>query len=481
MKKLVILVGLVLLCAVGWAGATYVVGGQVESRYLGLLDQYQQSGPFTLSSQGYERGFLGATARTSLEIAVPKGVAGAPDQGVERLQLVFEHRLHHGPLPFGAALMAPALVRGETRLVGVSPGEEDFAQLLAAIPALADSVASFSVAFDGTTRSQVRVPGFVHQLDELRIDWSGFLADSEIGPGGKTLLGSFEMPQLDIQLPAGAISWAGLSGRFDLHETLPLLYVGSSTVESGAIDIDLSDAQSGEQKTVQMKGFEVALDSSFDGKLAGFSQTMTLAGITLDGDTFGPGVCAVEVNNLDGQMLSGFQGQVRDLSLNATDLGPEELLAQLLPLYTRLFEKLVEGSPELNIKQLSFATPLGAVEGKLLVKLAGHPGLALDDPAVLLGYLEADADLSVAQALVDAVMGNSLISELQAAREQGTLPQYSDAEIAALAERQLGTQIEGLLAQNFIVREGRNLRASASFNRGEFVLNGTPLPLFQTR
>ncbi len=481
MKKRIIVIGLVLLSVVGWAGATYVVGGQVEDRYLSLLEQYKQYGPITLSNQGYQRGFLSSTAQTILKMEMPKVAAGGQDSGVETLQLVFENSFYHGPLPFNSGFLSPALAKGETRLVSVSPSDEDFEKLLIAIPELADSVASFSVAFDGTMNSQVRIPAFEHQLDDAQIDWAGFQAVAEFGPGNKTLVGSFEMPQMNLHMAAGEISWSGLNGQFDLTETLPLLYVGTSAMVFGAMDINLTDAKSGQQKNVQMKGFEVTADSNFDGKLAGYNQTMTFAGITVDGETFGPGVCEVEVSNIDGEMLSSFQGQVQDLYRNGTSSSPDEVFAQILPLYTQMFEKLIEGTPEVNIKKLSFSTPMGDVDGKMLVKFAGHPGLVMDNPAGLLEYLEANADLTVDEDLVSDVMSASLIAKLKVARKQGQIPQYSDEELAELAERQLGSQIEGLLAQNFIVREGENLKSSARFNRGEFVLNGNPLPIFQTR
>jgi hypothetical protein len=47
-----------------------------------------------------------------------------------------------------------------------------------------------------------------------------------------------------------------------------------------------------------------------------------------------------------------------------------------------------------------------------------------------------------------------------------------------MAATQVENQLGSLLTQNFIVREGRNLKARAVFNQGKLVLNGRMLPLF---
>ena len=55
MKKFIVLAVIVLLGVAGWAGATYFVGANVQSRYTGLIDQYGHFGPFTLTTQSYDK------------------------------------------------------------------------------------------------------------------------------------------------------------------------------------------------------------------------------------------------------------------------------------------------------------------------------------------------------------------------------------------------------------------------------------------
>ncbi len=477
MKKLKILLLLLVLIGAGWAGTTYFIGVKVQNRYEGMLEQYQNLGPFSLTGKSYQRGFLNSEAETVVKATVP----GVEDQDVaeETVTLVFKHTLRHGPLAFGQGNSTPGLALIETRLVSVSPGEEDFARLLAKVPELGEPFAIFKVALNGSTNSRIQVPGFEEQIDKGHFSWGGLRFESDFAPGDRTMVGTFDMPKMEFHAADGDFVWNGFSGQFDLAEILPLLYVGTSKVNFGNMEMSLPDEASGQRKNVQMKGFEVFSDSSSDGKLVRYAQTMQFAGIAVDGKIYGPAVCEIEVSNLDCQTLAGFQGQVHEVYWGANHFNPDEVAAQVIPLYGQLLEKLVEGNPQLNIRRLHFATPMGDIDGRALVKFSGKQGLTLDNPAALLQHLEADAEVSVAQSLINAVMADSMKKSLQAASEQGRIPQYSDEEIAMLAEQQLNGQLEALVAQSYIVREGGDVKASATFNRGELVLNGQPLPLFQ--
>ncbi|MGE4579565.1 MAG: YdgA family protein [Desulfuromonadales bacterium] len=483
MKKFIVLAVIVLLGVAGWAGATYFVGANVQSRYTGLIDQYGHFGPFTLTIQSYDKGFLESKAQTVVEIRVPQSPSEDGQENAEdAVSFVFEHTFRHGPLPLGASgqqTSGPALALVETRLVSFSADEEDFEKLLAEIPALAEPFAFSKIALDGSVQSRVTIPAFENQSEGNLVRWGGFTLESQAGPDLKTLVGTFDMPKMELIMADGRLTWNGISGRFDLAETLPMLYVGTSRASFGVMDMSFIDKQSGQLKTMQMKGFEVASDSSVDGTLVRYEQTLEFGGVTVEGETFGPGVLEIEMNNLDGEALSSFQGHVQDLYRDSDSFNPEELVGRMLPLYLQLFQNLAAGNPELTIRKLHFATPQGDVDGRVRVKLDGNADAAAGNPAALLQSLDAEADLSVAESLARSLAKDTIRQNLMGARERGDFPPYSDEEIANLVEQQVDGQIDGLLAQNFLVSDGANLKASATFSNGELVLNGTLLPLFQ--
>lgn len=481
MKKLVILSVVILLCVAGWAGATYLVGGQVESQYTRLLDEFGQLGPITMSQQSYQRGFLTSTARTVLELKLPAttrpGAQAAADAQNETLQLVFASAIKHGPLPAGSA---PGMALIETRLVSVTPSNETFEQLLNQFPQLTETLSVTRIDFSGSMTDRVRLPALETTIDDAQIKWGGLSVDSSYAPGDKTIVGTFDLPSLEIHGEKGELAWQGLHGKLDLVEALPLLYVGSTEVDFGGMEMNFAKGKDGAQQAVQLNGIKLSSRSDCREKLVNFKQTLEFGGVLVDGESYGPGRCVIDAKNLDGEVLGGFQAQVRELYRSGQGSTPDELVGQLLPLYTRMLIELLEKSPEFNISSFSFATPQGNIDGRLLIKYHGSQGVDTQNPQAMLQALDASAELAIHENLVKQLIAQNLKNELTAAKLNGQIPDtFSAADIAELAAQQSDAQLEMVLAQALVVRDGDMIRSNATFKQGELVVNGQPLPLFQ--
>lgn len=486
MKKLGILIIVVLLCAVGWAGATYVMGGKVESRYFSLLEQYGKWGPLTLTNQGYERGFLGSRAQTLLEITLPK-TAEEPngEPGTQTVQVLFEHDLHHGPLLFGADTggrksLATGLALIETRLVRLSPGDAELDKLFREVPELRQTIATVKVDFDGSSKSLLRIPPFEKQADDARITWGGLTSSAALSPGEGTLSGEMEMPAMAVHTADATMTWNGIRGRCDLAEVLPMLYVGSSRAEFDGMDLSVTGEDDKGPQEMRMKHAEIVTESSFEDGLVQGNQVATFDGLTVDGKDYGPLVIDADMKNLDGQALSEMQQQLQDVYRRAENFSPDQLAAEVMPVYSRFFNRMMAGKPEVNLKRVYVATPTGEAEGTFRLKLTGQPEAPLDSPAGLLPalqYIDAALDLTVDESLVRAILASQIENALRAAAEASPQVSFSDEEIAAMVEKQVGTQLEAWTAQNFIVRAGDKVKTSATFKKGELLVNGQPLSL----
>lgn len=481
MKKLVILIVVILLCIAGWAGATYVVGGKVESQYTSLLDEFGQLGPLTMILQSYERGFLSSTARTVLELTIPvpprPGEQPETEAPSETLRLVFESDVKHGPLPAGSG---PGLARIETRLVSVTPDNETIDRLLRDFPQLTETISVTDIGFSGTMTDRVRLPALETSIDHEQIKWGGLSVDSSYSPGDKTIVGSFAMPGLEISGEKGGMTWQGLHGKLDLLEALPLLYLGTTDVEIGQMDLNFPNDKTGGQDLVQMKGFKISSVSGVKDKLVHFNQSMDFTGILLDGELYGPGRCVIDAKHLDGEVLGSFQQQLRELYRNAKTTNPDELFAQLLPLYTQMLLQLLDKNPEINISRFTFATPKGNIDGRLLVRFDVNREGDTQNPLAMLQALDASAELSMHESLAKLLIRQNLQNELIAAKQAGQIPDsFSEAELENLAVQQADAQLETLFAQQLVVRDGESIRSKATFRQGELVVNGQLLPLFQ--
>lgn len=488
MKKIGILIAVVTLCVVGWAGATYIVGGKVESRYLGLIEQYGRYGPMTLACQSYQRGLFASGASTLLQItlpAPPEQAAQEPD--MRTVQLLFEHDLHHGPLLFGAgpaASGAPSagLALVETRLSRFDLSDEELDALLGEVPELREAVATVKIDFDGSSETLVRVPAFERQEDRARIAWGGLAFSMEFAPGDGTLKGDMGIPSLVVSSEEAVMNWNGIHGRFDLVEVLPTLYVGSSQAVFGGLDLTLPTMEDEGRQVVEVEQAEFVSESRFEDGLVGVNQLITFDGLTVGGELhYGPLILDVDMRNLDGQALSDLQMQAREVYRGAETFNPDKIAAELIPVYIRYFKRLMAGKPELDIRRLYLGTPEGEADGSFRIRLTGTPGVPLDSPAALLPalrHLDAALDVTVDESLVRAVLANKMEAALRDANSGSARDLFSEKEVGTMVEGQVGSQLEMWAAQNFIVREGRKLKTRATFKEGALLVNGKPLPLF---
>jgi uncharacterized protein YdgA (DUF945 family) len=481
-KKLIIAVLIVLVGLSGWAGATYVIGGQVEKRFLACLDRVEQLGPFQLTSRSYERGFLSSRARTVLEFKVPDPSA-AQDQDQEMakksLTLTFEHTLRHGPLPAGTTpdggfSLAPMLALVETRLAGVSAGDQILDEVLAGIPQLGDSYAFTIIGLGGGGSSRLMIPAFEKTDEEknFTISCGGLTLDSQFSRGMEEFAGSFALPALQVRMEDGHLLWDGISGSFDMSEAFAGVYLGSSEVRLDTMQIAFADPKCG-NKEIVIKGLDVSSQSSREGSNINGFQSVKLSGITVEGETYGPGLVEMELRKFDGEAFSHYQTDMLQAYREVSD--PEEMVIRILPIYTRLFTELSKGSPEIELRRLQFSTPMGEFDGNARLKLHGEEGLNLGDLGSLMKNLEAEAKVKADENLVRAVLASSIEERMKTARDQGDFPSFPDEKISELAGQQVDIQLEALAQQKYLVRNNGKLSSHAVFNRGELVVNGQQL------
>jgi uncharacterized protein YdgA (DUF945 family) len=106
--------------------------------------------------------------------------------------------------------------------------------------------------------------------------------------------------------------------------------------------------------------------------------------------------------------------------------------------------------------------------GAFSVKLTSPVQGAALNPLLLLQHLEAGAQVAVHEELLKGFLRISLGQDGEQASD--------DLEI--LVQLRYNEQIEPLLAQNLIVRDGDVIRADAVYANGSLAVNGQAVPLF---
>ena len=251
------------------------------------------------------------------------------------------------------------------------------------------------------------------------------------------------------------------------------------------MELNFIEEGSDKWNRLKLKAFEVESVSHADGPLVHFDQSLLFGGVIVEDETYGPLVFNLQARNFDGEVLSDFQQKVYAVYRDANTYQPDEFVAELIPLYSDLLVNLLKGNPELTVKQLSLETPMGDAEGRMQIRFSGVPADGVEGPAALLmapQYLDAFADVKMDESLVRGIMISQMKNSLQMdAVVKGTEPMYSDDEITMLATQQFEAQLGMLAAQRFVVREGGTISSRATFNGGELLVNGQPIPLFQAQ
>lgn len=499
MKKSVVLLAAVVFLVTTWAGITYVVGNKAEIYYRHMIQESSQLGFVNIVNQSYERGFLQSKATTLMDVSFPvasKDIAEGEEteQAIEEqnVQLVFEHTLYHGPLPYSSGPSAryglgPAIALIETSLARFSPDQEGLENLLQEIPELKESVSIARIRLDGTTDSLLEVPAFEYEMDAGRISSSGLRIESVYSMTDGSMSGIYDLQNMAFVAPdGGSMAWNGLTGDFDLEQVLPMLYVGSSKAVVGAMELSVPQPEGGTLKAFTMEGMELSSSSSYDGKMVHVEQITTFGGLTIDEDLYGPLVVEAEVKNLDAQVLSDFQQQVVSVYKDADSLDPDALSGMVLPMYLDLFGGLLPGEPEMNIREFSLVTPHGMAEGDFSIKVSGIENVSFDDPLMMLQYLqnvESAANMRMDEKLFQVLMHErlkqSINDQIELAQYMSPDITYTKEQIDKMVKQQLDQQLDMLVAQEYIVVDGAKIKTSMTFKKGELRVNGQAFNLFQ--
>jgi uncharacterized protein YdgA (DUF945 family) len=160
-----------------------------------------------------------------------------------------------------------------------------------------------------------------------------------------------------------------------------------------------------------------------------------------------------------------------------TTADPMAMAAQLMP----LLDQVVAGSPEITLDPVQFSLPEGNFTGRLHVGLDGTalPTGSINDfmnPAVALGAVTADADLSASKPLVAMIAG--LVAGQNMPNMTGPDGQPLPPEqIAAMVDAQVAQSLTMLTTFGIVSDSGANYTCTVRLAAGALTANGQPVPL----
>ena len=138
-------------------------------------------------------------------------------------------------------------------------------------------------------------------------------------------------------------------------------------------------------------------------------------------------------------------------------------------------ERALKAGPSLTLDPLRFRYDDEPFEGRIEIttntaRLPPAGTLTLDNPLLMLGLVNADADLRVSKPLA------ATLAMLAARQQLGSDDSIPPDQLDYMAEAQSGLMLTMLVGQGVLVEDGDGYRSSLQFRDGTLTLNGNPLP-----
>ncbi|MDV2114653.1 YdgA family protein [Alcaligenes faecalis] len=201
MKKSTGLVTLVVVLAAAYGGSTWYTGKKTEA-LMGekvaefntfAAKQLQQMGAsesLVMNVVDYQRGVFSSTARYTITLK-------SAEDADKPLELTFEDKISHGPLPVSALAMGnftPVAALSHSTLVKTKDTEGWYKLTGDKTPLWADSL----VGFSGSVDSTVSFEAIKHQGNEISVDFSGGQLRTKAGGKSEDIIVTGSFPKLIV-------------------------------------------------------------------------------------------------------------------------------------------------------------------------------------------------------------------------------------------------------------------------------------------
>ncbi|OOZ36007.1 YdgA family protein [Solemya velesiana gill symbiont] len=462
MKKFAVLFVLIVAALLAIPG---YVGHQVEARYQVLVARLEMSG-FQVAKHIYQRGWFGANAETDFVLPIPAPDADIPDN-IKEVGFSIHSDIVHGPLmPAGgiglAEINTRILVDGEN----VFP--EDYPAKI-----------QIRVSWNGAGETLVDLPATVIPSNENRprIDFGGMSGQMLFNAGFSKIDTTMALPGLSVSegeakrmvlqgVRADSKSWLDESG----------LMLGGGVFEVDRFELVMID----DLTSIVLQEIGADVDSGKQGENVSGTITCRLKSADINGDLYGPAILEMSMGNLPAEVLVNIQQ------------GMEEIQRQKLPQQQQAFAamsvlmsngpRLIKSDPKFSIDRFSVKTPQGDVEGRFSVQSIGLLWKEIANMQAIVQKLEAEAELKMPESffrfLFAQQVRNQVVQQIEMRRQMGEEVEVPEPhELDAMADAAAEEQLQRLLFQEVLIRDGTMLSTQASLSSGLLSVNGKAIPL----
>lgn len=470
-KGIAITLGVVIVGAAGWMGATWYTGKRIEERSQDYLARANESlarltpfGGLKLEQRQYERGVFSTQARYALSFEKsPNSPKELPSGTIE-----FVSTIEHGPFPKGAlahGVFAPKLAFAHTELARTSNVEPVFKLTRDVTPIVSDDI----VSYNGDIASVARIAAFDITENGTNVKFSGMRIDGTFDRSATAVKAHAVVDSLSadkqgsdafkMNLSTLTIDADNRAGKFGFS-------IGDSAVKIKHMAI--IDARKNVNLLLDDFGYSVSTDEG--DKMMGAQGAYELGKLTVNGTELGGGRIAVKMANLDGLALQeGLKAYEKLIGQIVAEKNPDDLKDELLPVFLSSGKKILAGKPTLAIEPISWKTGKGESTLNFSVGFTLPEG-EIDDlkpEEILVKAIERmDGKLVVSKPMLQDMMTQYVI------KNEGATPEAAAKE----AEDQVRSLAGMAEMFNAGKNEGDNIVGTFSYANGKGNLNGTEIP-----
>ena len=470
-KSVAITLGVVIVGAGSWIGATWYTGKRIEeSSQRHLAEANEKLAKLTplfglrIDQIKYERSLFSTQARYGLSLVKNDKSMDAMPAGMIEFDAVIEH----GPFPKTAlsrGAFAPKLAFVHAEVAKTDDLHEVFTLTNGVSPLVSDAMISYS----GTTSSTSRIAPVATALQGNTIEFSGMVITGTFDRSleAVTAHGVMDKLAVDGSKSNDPVVMAITGMTMDVNSRMGKFGVsmGDSDLKIKRIDV----TRKGDDIKLSLDNFGYGVKLAEDDKTINVQAAYQTGDITVNDVALGNGQAVIKLAKLDGQavkQLSDTYNQLlRQIMAQTEDEGLKDEQIQTM---LDAGGKLLAGNPSFSIDPISWKTPKGESKLNFTLDLANPPDIKNLTPQEIAvqAIKRIDATLIISKPMVQD------LATQYAIKKEGLTPEKA-AEEADESVRQMAGMAEML---NVGKNDGDNIVGKFTFANGMGNLNGKEIP-----
>lgn len=470
-KSVAITLGVVIVGAGSWVGATWYTGKRIEEdsqRYLAQANEkLAKITPLfglRIDQLKYERGLFSTQARYGVSfLKNDKSPNDMPPGMIE-----FDANVEHGPFPKSAlarGAIAPKLAFIHSEIAKTDNVAPVFELTKGVSPLMSDAI----VGYGGNATSTAMIAPITVTHDGNALDFSGMKVEGTFDRDSQAVTAHGLMDKLEVDGTKShdpvKITLAGLTLDVDSRMGKFGISMGNSDLKIKRLDV----LRPTEDIKFSLDNFAYGVKLSEDDKTINVQAAYNTGDMTVNDVALGSGQAVVKLAKLDGpavkQLSDTYNQLVRQLMMGVSDEGLKDEQFDVL---LDNAGKLLAGNPSFSIDPLSWKTAKG--ESKLTFSLElANPANVKDltpQEIAVQAIKKIDASLVISKPMIQDLMVQYAIKKEGAAADQA----------AAQADEQM-RQMAGMAEMlNVGKNDGDNIVGRFTFAGGVGDLNGQKIP-----